>query len=246
MPYNTFVINGTAMGTLAQIEAGRKAKYDGHAKEKTLAKLRTEETGIQYYTDGAQNTKIDVYAGDRENPINPESQKSPSGKNTQVALYPVKNWCTFHGHDPEWYYQFFGQPNTGRAGRKNRSQIDESLNQEALDRFNTMDWFDSVVVTGIYAVNGVPTAGEPVVRVTWFNKKLGKIEVSRTVEELRENIRGGKWIFSPKVNKRNSPLGEKTATVLWYVDKNGKKLYHLQMKGSGSSPNNMQFHIYKQ
>ena len=239
MPYNTFVINGTAMGTLAQIEAGRKAKFDGHDKENDLAKLRTEETGIQYYTDGAQNTKIDVYAGDRKNPIEPESQKSPNGIHTQVALYPVANWCTFHNHDNEWYYKFFGQPNTGKAGRKNRSQIDESLNQKALDQLNTMNWFDSVVVTGIYGIKGVPTAGDPVVKVTWFNKKLNKIEVSRTVEELRENVRGGEWIFS-------TYRGDKDATVLWYLDKNGKKLYHLQMKGSGSSPNSMQFHIYKQ
>ncbi len=222
-----------------RVAAGRRAKYDGHIKEKALADIRTEETGIQYYTDGARTTRVDVYAGDRENPIEPESQKSPSGTHTQVALYPVKNWCTFHGHDPKWYYLFFGQPNTGRAGRMDRSQINESLNQEALDRFNTMDWFDSVVVSGIYDVNGVPTAGDPVVRVTWFNKKLGKVEISRTVDELRENIRGGKWIFS-------TYRGDENATVLWYLDKNGKKLYHLQMKGSGSSPNNMQFHIYKQ
>ena len=222
-----------------RVAAGRKAKYDGHTKEKTLADIRTEETGVEHFTDGAQNTKIDVYSGDRENPQNTESQKSPSGKHTQVALYPVKNWCTFHGHDPEWYYLFFGQPNTGKEGRKNRSQIDESLNQKALDLFNTMDWFDSVVVSGIYSVNGVPTAGEPVEKVTWFNKKLSKVEISRTIKELRENIRGGKWIFS-------TYRGDKNATVLWYLDKNGKKLYHLQMKGSGSSPNNMQFHIYKQ
>ena len=194
-----------------RVAAGRKAKYDGHTKEKTLADIRTEETGVEHFTDGAQNTKIDVYSGDRENPQNTESQKSPSGKHTQVALYPVKNWCTFHGHDPEWYYLFF----------------------------NTIDWFDSVVVSGIYSVNGVPTAGEPVEKVTWFNKKLSKVEISRTIKELRENIRGGKWIFS-------TYRGDKNATVLWYLDKNGKKLYHLQMKGSGSSPNNMQFHIYKQ
>ena len=54
-----------------RVASGRQAKYDGHAKEKTLAQLRTEETGVQYYTDGKKNTKVDVYAGDRRNPIEP-------------------------------------------------------------------------------------------------------------------------------------------------------------------------------
>jgi hypothetical protein len=222
-----------------RVDAGRKAKLDGHIMEKSLAEIRTEETGMQYYTDGAQNTKVDIYAGNRENPIAAESQKSPSGNHTQVALYPVANWCAFHGHDTEWYYEFFGQPGTGKAGRKNRSQISESLNQEALDLLNKMEWFDSVVVTGIYNVNGIPTAGTAIDKVTWFDKLNNKIVSSRTVEELRKNIHGGKWMFS-------THRGDENATVLWFVDKNGKKLYHLQMKGSGSSPNSMQFHIYKQ
>ena len=45
--------------------------------------------------------------------------------------------------------------------------------------------------------------------------------------------RGGKWIMKE--------------TTLHFIDGNGNKMFHLQMKGSGglSQKNSMQFHIYK-
>ena len=51
------------MGTLAQIEAGRKAKYDGHTEEDTSAESLTELTGYKHDTDGATDTCL-LYTSD--------------------------------------------------------------------------------------------------------------------------------------------------------------------------------------
>ena len=48
------------MGTLAQIEAGRKAKYDGHAEEETSAESLSISTEYYHYTDGRNITKRDI------------------------------------------------------------------------------------------------------------------------------------------------------------------------------------------
>ena len=46
-------------------------------------------------------------------------------------------------------------------------------------------------------------------------------------------VKEGKWIMNE--------------TTLHFIDGNGNKMFHLQMKGSGglSQKNSMQFHIYK-
>ena len=74
------------MSNSKRVDAGRKAKLDGHIMEKSLAEIRTEETGMQYYTDGAKNTKVDIYAGNHENPIAAETPESGIGTTTSASI----------------------------------------------------------------------------------------------------------------------------------------------------------------
>ena len=225
-----------------RVQAGREAKKAGHLKESALAKLLTKLTGHEHKKDGGPKTKQDI----RCVSLNEfSSQKSALSKHTQVHLTPTWVWCKYFNIDGDlriWFDKFFGLPGSGRAGRVGTSGIPANLNQVALDWFNEhkMSIFETIVVHGAYKVtNNEVKKGKPVTHVIWYNKKNDTIEKKVTVEYLRNIAKDCKWIFSTK--KKDD------ATVLWFVDKNNKKLFHLQMKGSGelSGYNSLQFHIYK-
>ena len=218
-----------------RIESGRKAKLDGHKKEDVLSKILTEINGSLYYTDGGSKTKRDILNDTLGHYI---SQKSCSGKNTQVHLTSTDIWCQFFEIDGKlrtWFDQFFGLPRSGREGRLTKSQINDDLNQLALNWFNDnkMSVFDVIVRHGAYKIDGQIKKGDAINQVVWYNKKDDKIEIQVSVEYLANLVKEGKWIMNE--------------TTLHFIDGNGNKMFHLQMKGSGglSQKNSMQFHIYK-
>tara|TARA_B100001029_G_C14845751_1_gene330860 strand:+ start:13 stop:693 length:681 start_codon:yes stop_codon:yes gene_type:complete len=221
-----------------RIESGRKAKLDGHKKEDVLSKMLTEKTG-KFHTDegvGGNNTKVDIIC---EELLKYISQKSCSGKNTQVHLTSTKIWCEYFKINEDlrlWFDQFFGLPRSGRDGRLEKSEISDELNQLALDWFNDnkMSVFDVIVRHGAYKKKGGQIErGNAITHMIWYNKETNQIDKEVTVEYLANLVRGGKWIMRE--------------TTLHFIDGNGNKRFHLQMKGSGdlSQKNSMQFHIYK-
>ena len=139
-----------------RILAGKKAKLDGHIKENALSNLLTEKTGRTHSTDGGNKTKIDIFCDVLDRYY---SQKSCSGKNTQVHLTSTKIWCEYFNIEGDlrlWFDQFFGLPRSGREGRLTKSQIYDDLNQLALNWFNDnkMSVFDVIVRHGAYKIDG--------------------------------------------------------------------------------------------
>ena len=220
-----------------RIESGRKAKSDGHKKEGELSKILTEKTG-KFHTNegvGGNKTKIDIFCEELNKYY---SQKSCSGKNTQVHLTSTDIWCQFFEIDRKlrtWFDQFFGLPGSGKEGRLKKSQISDDLNQLALDWFNNnkMSIFDVIVRHGAYKIDGQIKKGDAINQIVWYNKENDKIEIQVSIEYLANLVKGGRWIMRE--------------TTLHFIDGNGNKRFHLQMKGSGglSQKNSMQFHIYK-
>ena len=74
----------------------------------------------------------------------------------------------------------------------------------------------------------------PVDYLIWYDKPTGKTEV-HDVDNIAQLVYNGKWIMNE--------------TTLHFIDANGNKLFHLQMKGSGtkytSGYHGLMFHIYK-
>ena len=232
------------MTSQARVEAGRRAKRDGHAKETALSKFFTEKTGYKHVVDGSHTTKQDIICEELGVYY---SQKSASSRHTQVHLTPTENWCKYFNIDGDlrtWFDKFFGVPKSGREGRLGSSAIPDRLNQLALDWFNDnkIDVFNATVRYGVYGdkKTGEVRLGKPVNHVIWYNKKTDQIDREVTVEYLADLVRGGKWTLNE--------------TTLHFHDNTGNKIFHLQMKGSGRDKktgkptaqyNGVQFHIYK-
>jgi hypothetical protein len=232
--------------TTTRQAAGRNAKFDGHIMEASLASILTEQTGVAHKTDGGSSTKVDVYAADGSDRY---SQKSPSGKNTQVHLTPTHIWLKWFGISgdlEQWFWEFFGQARSMRQGRKHMGDIASELNAIALAWFNEnrQSVFDVIVRHGAFIQKGGEVkAGDSVTRVVWYDKKNNSVIDNVSVDTLSALVEGGEWVFAQKANGET----KSNATVLWFLDSNGNKLFHLQMKGSGNASqfNSLQFHIYR-
>ena len=218
--------------TTTRQEAGRTAKKVGHEKETWACEYLKEHFGGEYAVDGGNRTKVDIYRTDKE--VN-YSLKSVSGKNTQCHLTTTNNWCEFFGIDGDlrtWFDQFFGVPGedvsngTSRQHRLSSKEIDSELNELATDWFNTnrMRVFDVIVRSGFYST--------VVDYLIWHNKKSGDTKVI-DIEDMAEMVYNGEWVISD--------------TVLHFYSE-GKKLFHLQMKGSGkkytAGYHGLMFHLH--
>ena len=112
------------------------------------------------------------------------------------------------------------------------------LNQLGVKWFNDhkMETFDTLSFVGIYRNRKTKKikVGEPVNKMIWYNK-ITKEEWKYNIQDIADVIECGKWILNP--------------TTLYFVDANGNKLFHLQMKGSGtkftSGYHSLMFHIYR-
>ena len=221
--------------TIAQVIAGRKAKRVGHENEQRICEWLNEEMGGNHIVDGTSKTKQDII--DVEENIS-YSLKSVSKNHTQCHLTSVKKWGEyFEDIDNQvqiWFNSFFGIPaqdvshGTNRQHRLTKSHIPSILNDHALHWFNShkCEIFDVIVREGM--------SNTPVDYLIWYDKPTGKTEV-HDVDNIAQLVYNGKWIMNE--------------TTLHFIDENGNKLFHLQMKGSGtkytSGYHGLMFHIYK-
>ena len=228
------------MGTATQKKAGSTAKRQGHALERKSADRLTESTGFHHITDGANNTKQDVICEDLEFYY---SQKSVSGKNTQCHLTSWNVWCDYFnitGELRQWFGLFFGTPgeDVSNGAHSQRRVVDSELNDLGVKWFNDhkMETFDAIVRKGIFLNRKTKQieVGEPVNKMIWYNKKTGDLKTFN-IQDIADVIEGGQWVMQP--------------TTLWFIDANGNKLFHLQMKGSGkkftSGYHSLMFHIHE-
>ena len=136
---------------------------------------------------------------------------------------------------------FFGTPHedvSNGAHPQHRVVDNDRLNQLGLKWFNDhkMETFDAIVRKGIYRNKKTKEikVGKPVNKMIWYNK-ITKQEWKYNIQDIADVIEGGKWVLNP--------------TTLHFVDANGNKLFHLQMKGSGkkfvSGYHSLMFHIHR-
>lgn len=219
--------------TAAQIIAGTEAKRIGHINEQRICDwLNTQTAG--HVVDGKPKTKQDI--------INLEkgisySLKSVSKNHTQCHLTSTEKWYEFFNISGDlrvWFDSFFGIPGKdvsngqSRQHRLTKSEIGDNYNDLALEWFNQhkLEIFDIIVRRGM--------SDTPVNYLIWFDKPTGRTQVY-SIEDLEKLVYGGKWIMKE--------------TTLHFIDANGNKMFHLQMKGSGkkytSGYHGLMFHIYK-
>lgn len=219
--------------TTAQIIAGTEVKRIGHVNEQRICDwLNTQTAG--HVVDGKPKTKQDI--------INVEkgisySLKSVSKNHTQCHLTSTEKWCEFFnigGDLRVWFDSFFGIPgkdvSNGQSHqhRLTKSEIDDGCNDWALEWFNQhkLEIFDVIVRRGM--------SDTPVDYLIWFDKPTGRTQVY-SIEDLEKLVYDGEWIMKE--------------TTLHFMDANGNKMFHLQMKGSGkkytSGYHGLMFHIYK-
>lgn len=215
-----------------KVESGRLAKKVGHQKEEWACGYLKEHFGGEYDTDGGNRTKVDIIRKDKHITF---SLKSVSGKNTQCHLTTTQVWCEYFNIEGElrnWFDMFFGiagKDITDGHNQRHRftaSDIDSDLNNIAIDWFNRnrMSIFDVIVRSGMY--------NTPVDYLIWHNKLKNTTQVF-DINNLATMVYNGEW----RLNN----------TTLEFVS-GGKKLFHLQMKGSGkkftSGYHGLMFHIH--
>ena len=204
--------------TTAQVIAGTKAKLTGHENEQKICKWLNLTRGGKHIVDGRSQTKRDI--------INEEKSvyyglKSVTSNHTHCHISVVHKWCehfNITGELKEWYDLFFGIPHedvsngTSKQHRLIKSQIDSHLNDIAVKWFNDnkLEIFDIIVRRGLY--------NTPIDYQIWHHKPTDGIEI-HSIDELEKLVYNGNWVMNE--------------TTLWFIDSNGKKLFHLQMKGSG-------------
>ena len=219
--------------TTAQVTAGTEAKRIGHINEQRICDwLNTKVAG--HIVDGKPKTKQDII--NRETNVS-YSLKSVSKNHTQCHLTSTERWCEFFsigGDLRVWFDSFFGIPGEdvskgeNRQHRLTKSQIDDGANDWALEWFNQhkLEIFDVIVRRGM--------SDTPVDYLIWFDKSTTQTQVY-SIEDLEKLVYNGKWIMNE--------------TTLHFIDVNGNKMFHLQMKGSGkkytSGYHGLMFHIYK-
>jgi hypothetical protein len=219
--------------TTAQVTAGTEAKRIGHINEQRICDwLNTKVAG--HIVDGKPKTKQDII--NRETNVS-YSLKSVSKNHTQCHLTSTERWCEFFsigGDLRVWFDSFFGIPGEdvskgeSRQHRLTKSQIDDGANDWALEWFNQhkLEIFDVIVRRGM--------SDTPVDYLIWFDKSTTQTQVY-SIEDLEKLVYNGKWIMNE--------------TTLHFIDVNGNKMFHLQMKGSGkkytSGYHGLMFHIYK-
>ena len=219
--------------TANQIAAGKEAKKVGHINEQRICDLlNIVEAG--HIVDGKPNTKQDII---NTNTGVAFSLKSVSKNHTQCHLASKKRWIEYFDIDPvieRWFDMFFGVPGfditdgKSKQHRMTASEIDSRLNAMAVDWFNQnkIAIFDVIVKKGM--------SDTPVDYLIWYDKPKGLHSV-HSVKDLEELVYNGEWVLKE--------------TTLHFITADGKKLFHVQMKGSGKKYNSgyhgLMFHIYK-
>tara|TARA_A100001391_G_scaffold205428_2_gene206182 strand:- start:369 stop:1097 length:729 start_codon:yes stop_codon:yes gene_type:complete len=228
--------------------AGKNAKVQGHEFEHRLAATFDNMFGGKHTVDGRSNTKVDIKEETRDWRY---SVKSVTKNHTQVGLYSTAKWIkhfklqnTLCG---QFLTQFFGYPNEElksivkqkhpelklsdkeiHQNRVYKNNIDTKVSASFLRWINTnkMEVFEVIVARGF--------EGETVNSLIWHTKGSERITVV-PLDTLRAKVKTGKWTLNN--------------TTAEFRTKDGEKLFHLQMKGSGKKYNSgyhgMMFHIYR-
>ena len=198
--------------------AGSQEKKQGHEAERATDlhdKLKSFLGEGKVSVDGTSGTKTDLMVGNKR-----ISQKTPSGKSTQVWL-PTKT--TLFTHVPSLssvksqILELLGSPTIGR-----KKTTDINAFSDALTAMNDATKDGSLPTKMFLQVD----KEDPVQYISWVLKKRGGggitvIDAKKYVDYI---ILNGEWISAPG------------GTTLWLVDKKDptKKFAHLQRKGSPS------------
>lgn len=216
-----------------RVLAGKTAKQVGHLNEHKVCEWLHQSFGGNFVVDGKPKTKQDIINLDTNESY---SLKSVSKNHTQCHLTSSSRWCEyFHiqGKLQKWFMQFFGVPGIdisegkSRQHRLTQSQIEFELNDLAYQWFNDMknEVFNVILASGMNDT--------PVDYLIWHQKKTNQTDIY-SIDFLRSMVNNGEWIM-------------KETTLHFITDE--KKLFHLQMKGSGqkytSGYHGLMFHIYK-
>lgn len=213
---------------------GSHEKRQGHEAERSTIlheKLQQYLGKGQVVVEGKNGTKTDIKIGKFR-----ISQKTPSGKNTQVWL-PSQN--TLFVHVPalmpvkDKMIKFLGTPSAKRISADkidNFNEVITALNKATKDK------------TLLNAMILRVSDEDPVEYISWVTKNRGGggftlIDAKKYVDYIAKN---GEWVVAP-------PRGNRGQTTLHLIDKStGSKMFHLQAKGSGgeSQKYNPMFHIH--
>jgi len=192
--------------------AGRLAKKEGHEFEKILAgKLR-------YNVDGRPTTKVDIFGEHKM------SVKNPSGKNTQISLSTQKKFIrafNLEGKCVTFVNEFFGGNNYIKFDRHRKKwfEIDEDVRSDFLTFLNShpLELFKFIFTHGFEMED----------YVNIFAWALSKNNVDSVIfldlEKVKEDFSKGVWSAND-------------TTLEFRID--GKKILHIQMKGSGKKYTN--------
>ena len=230
----------------ASITAGKKAKKAGHEFEHKLAALFDQLFGGEHKVDGRPQTKVDMY---EENSKRKYSLKSISKNHTQVALLSTEKFIKhfkIRGHSETFLRMFFGYPNPElksivQERHPDLKLSDKEIHQNRVYKDNIekkvcssfVTWmnknknsiFDVIVRRGF--------EGDAVDTIIWHTKGSDLLRMV-AVNMMEKQLENGKWTLN-------------NTTLEFRLD-DGRKLFHLQMKGSGKKYNSgyhgMMFHIY--
>tara|TARA_Y200000002_G_scaffold39857_1_gene29066 strand:- start:618 stop:1358 length:741 start_codon:yes stop_codon:yes gene_type:complete len=230
----------------ASITAGKKAKKAGHEFEHKLAALFDQLFGGEHKVDGRPQTKVDMY---EETSKRKYSIKSISKNHTQVALLSTEKFIKhfkIKGHSESFLRMFFGYPNPELKSIVQERHPDLNLSEKEIHQNrvyknniekkvcssfvtwmnkNKCSIFDVIVRRGF--------EGDAVDTIIWHTKGSDLLRMV-AVNMMEKQVEKGRWTLNN--------------TTLEFRLEDGRKLFHLQMKGSGKKYNSgyhgMMFHIY--
>ena len=215
-----------------KIESGRRAKTEGHEFEHVLSNMFNKKFGKKFVVEGASNTKIDVRDTDS---IWRLSVKNPSGKNTQIGLYTQNSFINAMNITDtdilDFIEKFFGGNSYDNfpRHRMTKSEIEPNLNQKFLNFLNT----NKEKLLDLLCTHGHNQIGD-VNYLIWAKEKNNPNSIIMIdLKEFKDALMQGEW-------KQNE-------TTFEYLV-NDSKMFHLQMKGSGTKYTNgyhsLMFHIH--
>lgn len=217
-----------------QILAGIKSKKDGHLNEEKICNWLNENFLGTHVVQGGNKTKVDILNVDSSLTY---SLKSVSKNHTQCHLTSTSKWCEYFEIEDllrKWFNCFFGIPAQDVSHGKNKrhrlisEDIESDLNLLGVNWFNSnrIRIFDVILQSGMY--------NTPVSHLIWYSKKTKQIDVY-DLDVLKDMVYNGTWVLN--------------STTLHFLTDRQKKLFHLQMKGSGekytSGYHGLMFHIHK-
>jgi hypothetical protein len=205
-------------------------------------------------TDGSTKTKGDAFGHlpGVEQPIT-ISIKNPSGKNTQVHLPTLASWRDVMPMPDIIYDTLCKWLGTTRADEfelwSNAVEVsDRERKYQRLGSYHLTFWtfvleyLDKVTKSKqlpiwlLQSING----NHPVKYLIWIQKKTKQFEIIDVDAFVNWTAINGRWINS--TNKQGHYYN------LWCVGPDGKKIFSMQMKGSGGKEggydHNPQFHLY--